>query len=160
MRWAAAAILAGCLVACGHKSHQSSGTNSSAAPPTGRENGAMDAANGPANQSSSPAEQNGPGTLPPSNGPPSFIGLWAASKADCKSSPWRFTKTELAAVNGPHCSIYEVTKVADGYDLGAQCPDKKPIPTDLIKIRFAQSPEAMLVESNTIPPHGLVYCRK
>jgi hypothetical protein len=47
-----------------------------------------------------------------------------------------------------------------GYDLAAQCPTKKPIPTDLIKLRFAESAGAMLVESNAIAPTGLIYCEK
>jgi hypothetical protein len=53
-----------------------------------------------------------------------------------------------------------VTKMPGGYDLAAQCPTKKPIPTDLIKLRFAESAGAMLVESNAIAPTGLIYCKK
>ena len=64
------------------------------------------------------------------------------------------------AKDGPQCSFYNVAKVPGGYDVAAQCPTKKPIHTDLIKLRFAESAGAMLVESNAISPTGLVYCGK
>jgi hypothetical protein len=32
--------------------------------------------------------------------------------------------------------------------------------TDLIRLRFAESAGAMLVESNAISPTGLIYCGK
>ena len=99
----------------------------------------------------------------PSAGPankavPGFVGLWATSQAKCRSNPWRFTSHELSVKGGPSCTFYQITKMPGGYDLAAQCPDKKPIPTDLIKVRFAQSAGAMLVESNALPPTGLVSC--
>jgi hypothetical protein len=48
----------------------------------------------------------------------------------------------------------------DGYDLATRCPAKKPDELDLIKLRFAESARAMLVESNAIKPTGLIYCGK
>ncbi len=89
-----------------------------------------------------------------------FVGTWAANKASCAAKPWRFTKDEIRAADGSHCSIYDVSKVPGGYDLAVQCPAKKPDPTDLIKLRFAQSAQAMLVELNAIEPMGLIYCGK
>jgi hypothetical protein len=47
-----------------------------------------------------------------------------------------------------------------GYDVAAECPTKQPVHTDLIKLRFAESAQAMLVESNAINPTGLIYCGK
>ena len=104
--------------------------------------------------------QNDVGALPPSDAALRFVGTWAKSRSDCTSKPWRFTADKLTAEDGPDCSIYKVSKVPGGYDLAAQCPAKKPIPTDLIKLRFAESARAMLVESNAIAPMGLIYCGK
>jgi hypothetical protein len=101
-----------------------------------------------------------PMNLPPASAALRFVGVWATSEANCASQPWRFTAHELSATNGPHCSFYKVTKMPGGYDLAAQCPTKKPLPTDLIKLRFAESAGAMLVESNAIAPTGLIYCEK
>jgi hypothetical protein len=161
---AAAALLL--LVACGSKSSPNeANVSDNEAPPAGNE---LSAANSVANESTrneeAPAAQSEPanaiGTLPPADAALRFVGSWATSQANCASKPWRFTADELTATGGPHCSIYKVTKVPGGYDLAAQCPTKKPVPTDLIKVRFAESARAMLVESNAISPMGLVYCRK
>jgi hypothetical protein len=101
---------------------------------------------------------NAGGVLPPANAELRFVGTWAASQANCKSRPWRFTARELTVVGGPHCSFYNVAKAPGGYDVAAECPTKKPVHTDLIKLRFAESAQAMLVESNAIQPTGLIYC--
>jgi hypothetical protein len=101
---------------------------------------------------------NAGGVLPPANAELRFIGTWATSKANCKSSPWRLTARELTVAGGPHCSFYNVAKAPGGYDVAAECPTKKPVHTDLIKLRFAESAQAMLVESNAIQPTGLIYC--
>lgn len=98
--------------------------------------------------------------LPVADASLQFVGTWAANKASCSAKPWRFTKDEIRAADGSHCSIYDVSKVPSGYDLAVQCPAKKPDSTDLIKLRFAQSAQAMLVESNAIEPMGLINCGK
>jgi hypothetical protein len=103
---------------------------------------------------------NASGVLPPANAELRFVGTWATDEANCKSKPWRFTARELTVAGGPHCSFYNVAKAPGGYDVAAQCPTKKPVHTDLIKLRFAESAGAMLVESNAIAPTGLVYCGK
>ena len=102
----------------------------------------------------------GPGMLPPANAELRFVGTWATNQANCKPKPWRFTARELTVAGGPHCTFYNVAKAPGGYDVAAQCPTKKPVHSDLIKLRFAESAQAMLVESNAIKPTGLVYCGK
>jgi hypothetical protein len=100
-----------------------------------------------------------PGKLPPANAALRFVGAWAASPAECKSKPWKFTADALSG-SGPHCSFYNVAKAPGGYDIAATCPAKEPVHTDLFKLRFAESAGAMLVESNAIAPTGLIYCGK
>ena len=106
------------------------------------------------------ASSNAPESLPPANAELRFVGLWATDKANCASHGWRFTADALSGTDAPHCSFYKVTKMPGGYDLAARCPAKKPVELDLIKLRFAESARAMLVESNAIKPTGLIYCGK
>ena len=100
-----------------------------------------------------------PAKLPPANAAFRFVGTWAANQAECTSKPWIFTEKALAG-SGPHCDFYKVTKSPGGYDIAATCPAKEPVHTDLIRLRFAESAGAMLVESNALPPTGLIYCGK
>ena len=99
-------------------------------------------------------------SLPPANADLRFVGLWAKDAANCASHGWRFTADGLTGPDAPHCSFYKVTKMPGGYDLAARCPAKKPVELDLLKLRFAESARAMLVESNAIRPTGLIYCGK
>ena len=152
------------LAACGSRTtNQSNGSANAAAPlnEAGQNAAVPSETNASQNATANQAESNsGLGTLPPANAALRFVGKWASSRANCASKPWTFTAKELTATDGPHCSFYEVTKVPGGYDVAAQCPKKEPVHTDLIKLRFAESARAMLVESNAIEPTGLVYCGK
>jgi hypothetical protein len=163
MRWGVAVALAFLLAGCGksvpRQENQLSANEKSTAP---SENAAS-TENEIGNNGSEPAQgsmKTKLGTLPPGNVALRFVGTWAANKAECASKPWRFSADRLTVAGGPNCSLYKVSEVAGGYDLAAQCPEKKPDPTDLIKLRFAESARAMLVESNAISPMGLIYCGK
>jgi hypothetical protein len=147
----AAAML---LAACGQKS-QPPGSNVVAGTPP-----KVAAETAGANSGANAAAANETGVVPPANAAMRYVGTWARSKADCASKPWRFTAKSLKAKDGPQCSFYNVAKAPGGYDIGAECPTKQPIHEDLIKLRFGESAGAMLVESNAIPPTGLVYCGK
>jgi hypothetical protein len=48
--------------------------------------------------------------------------------------------------------------VPGGYDIAASCTAEAPPKDQTIRIRFAQSAQAMLFESDAIPDSGLVYC--
>jgi hypothetical protein len=141
------------LVACGQKSPPPESNVVARTPPkvAAETAGANSGANAAANET---------GVVPPANASMRYVGTWARSKADCASNPWRFTAKSLKATGGPQCSFYNVAKAPGGYDIGAECPAKQPIHEDLIKLRFAESAGAMLVESNAIPPTGLIYCGK
>lgn len=144
------------LAACGQKS-QPSGSNLVAGTPP---KVAAETAGANSGGNAAVADTNKTGVLPPTNAAMRYVGTWATSKAECKSKPWHFTTRSLKATGGSQCSFYNVAKAPGGYDVAAQCSTKKPIHTDLIKLRFAESAGAMLVESNAISPTGLVYCGK
>jgi hypothetical protein len=157
-----AVVLAPAVAGCGHKAEepsarQSNETVNAPAPSSVGSNTAQ----APATENEQVyASANDLGTLPPSGAALRFVGRWAKDQANCASRPWTFTEDALIAKDGPHCSVYNVKAVPGGYDLAVECPAKKPDPTDLIKLRFAQSARAMLVESNAIEPMGLIYCGK
>jgi len=142
------------LAGCGQRSQPAQSNVVAGTPPKVAAETA--GANSGANAAS--ANNSEAGVLPPANASMRYVGTWATSKANCASKPWHFTSTSLKATGGPQCSFYNVAKAPGGYDVGATCPAKVPIHTDLIKLRFAESAGAMLVESNAISPTGLVYC--
>ena len=157
------------LASCGEKAEQpptnqplvtekstATSTNAAQANVSGNVSGAAPGNSTVEANASAPA----PGVLPPANASMRYVGTWAKNKGECASKPWHFTARELTVSGGPHCSFYNVAKVPGGYDVAAQCPTKQPIHTDLIKLRFAESAQAMLVESNAIDPTGLIYCGK
>jgi hypothetical protein len=156
------------LAACGQKSAVSSDANSeeNQAVALNSVNAASSAGNAALNEMQPNSEVstnetesgNAIGSLPPATAELRFVGLWATDKANCASHGWRFTADALTGPDAPHCSLYKVTKMPRGYDLAARCPAKKPVELDLIKLRFAESARAMLVESNAIEPTGLIYC--
>ena len=158
MRWPVGVALAAALAGCGQKAERAPANQeeNAAAATNVEENAPANVASG--NEANASAPSGGLGSLPPADAALRFVGLWATSAANCTARPWRFTADALTADGGPSCTFYKVTKVAGGYDLAAQCPAKEPVHSDLIKLRFAESARAMLVESNAIEPTGLVYC--
>jgi hypothetical protein len=54
--------------------------------------------------------------------------------------------------------LSKVTAVPGGYDIAASCTAEAPAKAETIKLRFAESAQAMLFESDAIADTGLVYC--
>jgi hypothetical protein len=87
-----------------------------------------------------------------------YVGRWAANEKLCKDGAWRFEERHLATAGEVSCDFNRVTQVASGYDIQAQCLAEGNRSEELIKIRFAESAGAMLVESKTFSPVGLIPC--
>ena len=87
-----------------------------------------------------------------------FVGLWASDVKNCSTATWRFTDTSLSTPAGSHCTFSKVTAVPGGYDIAATCTAEAPPKDEKITIRFAESAQAMLFESDAIADAGLVYC--
>lgn len=99
------------------------------------------------------------GSLPPADGAtPRYVGRWATTEQLCTSGAWRFYATHLETAGEVSCSYDRVDKVPGGYDLHATCTAEAPPAPDLIKLRFAESAQAMLVEAKTLKSAGLIYC--
>ena len=89
---------------------------------------------------------------------PRFVGLWAADERMCADKAWRFTGTSLATPAGSVCRFEDVTSAPGGYDIAARCTAEGPETADALEIRFAESAEAMLFESDVIADAGLIRC--
>jgi hypothetical protein len=167
---ALAVLLAGCGQDAGQQPANDNAANASAPAATANLPSMEEALETQENAGNAAAEENATGgepasggdlgTLPPADAALRFVGTWAKDRAGCSTNPWRFTAKALTVRDGPNCTFYKVTKAPGGYDIATQCPGKEPIHTDLIKLRFAESARAMLVESNVISPMGLIYCGK
>ena len=98
--------------------------------------------------------------LPPplTQGPPRFVGRWAAEEALCGRSAWHFTEEGLRTPAGSVCRFETVTEVAGGYSIAARCTAEGPERADRLEIRFAESAQAMLFDSQSVAAAGLVRC--
>jgi hypothetical protein len=101
---------------------------------------------------------NGTGArLPPPSGF-RFVGLWAAEEDMCADKAWRITRETLETPAGSVCKFVNATPMDGGYDISARCIAEGPPVDDMLKIRFAESAQAMLFESESIADAGLIYC--
>lgn len=94
----------------------------------------------------------------PEGAPARYVGRWAANAGLCRDGAWRFEERHLATAGEVSCDFDRVTQVAGGYDVHAQCHAEGERMSEVIKLRFAESAGAMLVESKTFGPIGLVPC--
>lgn len=105
---------------------------------------------------SRPAEDATSTTLPPADAPHRYLGRWAPDVQQCHDASWKFEERRLTSPSNVTCDFTRVSAVPGGYDISATCSiDAK---TDDIKVRFAESARAMLVESKTFPSMGLIFC--
>ena len=98
------------------------------------------------------------GALPPQDATPRFVGQWAADLKSCQSKAWHFTATALRTPAGSNCGFNRITQVPGGYDIDATCTAEGPPRSETLKIRFAESAQAMLLSSKTLADTGLVFC--
>lgn len=87
-----------------------------------------------------------------------FVGLWATDAANCQSTAWRFSPGALRTPAGSACTFDDRRKAPGGFDISATCTAEGPPTKDTLKLRFAESAQAMLFESGTIADAGLIYC--
>src|SRR5690606_16949971 len=90
--------------------------------------------------------------------PPRYVGRWAASADLCRTGAWTFAERRLETAGEVACEFQQVTPNEGGYDIHALCTaESPPKPYDL-KLRFAQSAKAMLVEGGPFNDMGLIWC--
>ncbi|HET8727025.1 MAG TPA: hypothetical protein VFO41_05890 [Alphaproteobacteria bacterium] len=109
---------------------------------------------GPEGDLSPPAAQN----PQPSEEQPFFVGRWAAAKTACGHAAWTFTPDSLSTPGEVSCTFSQVTRTPEGYDIAATCTAEGPPEAERIRLSYAQSARALLVEGGPFNPVGLVAC--
>jgi len=107
-----------------------------------------------ANQAEPPA----PAAPEPEAAPPRYVGRWAAKLELCRDGAWDFQQRHLSTAGEVSCDFDRVDEAQGGYDIAAICLAEGSRAPDRIKLRFAESAGAMLVESKTFAPVGLIRC--
>lgn len=107
-----------------------------------------------------PAENVVAENAPPSSERPyRFTGHWAVDQAACKSPPWKFTEKDLTTKGEVYCRFDKIEAVPGGYDITAACQAEGNETRETMRLRFAESAGAMLVESDqTYKGIGLIRC--
>ncbi len=150
-----AIVLTVALCCCGDASRDGGAPEpSQARSETAEASAAPAAANAPANSPVAAAGRR----LPPAETAMRFVGSWAAEAGRCADQAWRFTLTSLKTPAGSVCRFSDVKPVPGGYDIAARCTAEGPPQDDVIRLRFAESAQAMMFESDSIADAGLVHC--
>jgi hypothetical protein len=158
----AAAALAACSPAPSDNATRQIATpaataGSTAPAPVATSSGASPEATSSLSPSPSPAPPSSTGRLPPADAANRYVGRWATRESLCKSGTWRFEPQRLVTAGEVACDFDHVGKVPGGYDIAALCRAEGETSKDTIKLRFAQSAQAMLVQSKMWDV-GLIYC--
>ena len=130
-------------------------------PATGEPNGPLrtdDALGNEVPNAAQQVESGQAGDLPQPGAMPRFVGNWAKDQQSCESAIWKFSDSTLRTPDGESCSFNRVTEVSGGYDIQATCAAKGPPISELMKVRFAESAKAMLLDSKELKNAGLVFC--
>lgn len=92
--------------------------------------------------------------------PPFFVGKWAAEEELCENAAWEFSSTRIETPGHVLCTFEEEVKhLAEIYEVDATCTAEGPPKEHRLKISYAQSAGALLVEGAPFQPVGLVACR-
>jgi hypothetical protein len=98
-----------------------------------------------------------PGKLPPADLANRYVGRWAARENLCDTGVWRFEPKRLVTAGEVSCDFDKVAKAPGGYEIAATCLAEGSASQDTIRLRFAESAQAMLVKSKMWDV-GLIYC--
>lgn len=111
----------------------------------------------PATTAAEPATPRG--TLPPFNSPTRYVGVWAAAETACGHAAWRIERNKIQSPAWMACDLTNVTPSQGGFDISATCTDGATEQDAKIRLSFAESAQAMLMQG--VPETGdvgLIYC--
>ena len=99
---------------------------------------------------------------PPPGGPggetPFYVGRWAAEASYCAAGAWVFTATTLNTAGEVSCTFNTITPTTTGYTIQATCTAEAPPAPATLRLSYAQSAQALLVEGGPFAPIGLIRC--
>ncbi len=89
---------------------------------------------------------------------PFYVGRWAADPSYCAAGAWVFAERSLNTAGEVSCTFTTVTSTATGYTIQASCTAEAPPAPATIRLSYAQSAQALLVEGGPFSPIGLIRC--
>lgn len=89
---------------------------------------------------------------------PFYVGRWAADASYCVAGAWVFTATTLNTAGEVSCTFNTITPTATGYTIQATCTAEAPPAPATLRLSYARSAQALLVEGGPLAPIGLVRC--
>lgn len=111
----------------------------------------------------SPAETTAP--TPSAAAPPAaqslmpfYVGRWAAAETACGHAAWNITQQGLETSGGVACTFERVTQTQTGVDIAARCTGEGARQVSTIRLAYAQSAQALLVEAEPFANVGLTAC--
>jgi hypothetical protein len=91
---------------------------------------------------------------------PFFVGRWAAREELCDDGAWVFTERGVSTAGEVSCTFDSAQRVPAGFEIAATCTaEGPPAPYD-IRLRYAESAQALLVEGGPFADIGLIACPK
>ncbi|HET7412743.1 MAG TPA: hypothetical protein VFJ18_08775 [Pararhizobium sp.] len=95
--------------------------------------------------------------VPAATKTPFFVGRWAAKNQLCSTAAWKLTQTRLSTPGHVVCT-YHRPQPSGVYHLDATCTAEGPPAQYHLRISYAESAKALLVEGGPFQPIGLVRC--
>ena len=89
---------------------------------------------------------------------PCFVGRWAAKEEMCGNAAWEITGARLSTPGHTVCDFDQVKKVEGIYRIDATCTAEGPPAEYELRVSYAQSAKALLIEGGPMEPIGLVAC--
>jgi hypothetical protein len=95
----------------------------------------------------------------PAEPAPRYVGRWATSVELCRDGAWVFEPDRLTTAGEVACEFRHVAPAPGGYDIDAMCTAEAPPAPYSLRLRFAESAGALLVEGGPFHDVGLIPCR-
>lgn len=89
---------------------------------------------------------------------PFFVGRWAANDDMCAKAAWEITHSRLTTPGHTVCDFDHVRQIEGIYRIDATCTAEGPPAGYELRVSYAQSAKALLVEGGPMEPIGLVAC--
>jgi hypothetical protein len=87
-----------------------------------------------------------------------YVGRWAADAGLCRDGAWVFTRDGLTTAGEVSCRFEQIRDTAAGVEIDAVCAAQAPPERHTIRLAYAQSARALLVEGGPFADVGLTRC--
>jgi hypothetical protein len=106
-----------------------------------------------------PAVANAPAAQPPPTPrAPFFVGRWAAEPGLCETGAWVISERELHTAGEVSCRFNRPPQGSGPVEIDATCTAEGPPRTWRLRLAYAQSARALLIENGPFADVGLIRC--